>query len=145
MTRRDLIQKVVIGGTTLLLLPVVAESCTKDEPGGDNGGGNPIPDKVTLDLTNPTYSALNTAGGWVVVTAKNIIVVNTGGNAFVALSSVCTHEGCTVAYNAGTNNFPCPCHGSLYSITGAVITGPATLPLKSYPISKSGNILTISL
>jgi len=144
MTRRDLIQKIVLGGTTIIILPVIASSCAKDEVDGTNGGGSNS-DKFTIDLTTPAYSALNAAGGWVVVAAKNIIVVNTGSNAFVALDSVCTHQGCTVAYNSGTNNFPCPCHGSLYSITGAVINGPATLPLKSYPVSKSGNILTISL
>jgi cytochrome b6-f complex iron-sulfur subunit len=139
MTRRDLIQKIVLGGTTLLILPATINSCSKDEDTVGITGSK----KITIDLTNAIYSALNSAGGTVVV--QKIIVANTGNDVFVALDSECTHQGCTILYNLGSNNFPCPCHGSLYSLTGAVINGPAIVALKSYPVSKSGNILTISL
>jgi len=139
MTRRDLIQKVLIGGATLLVLPPAVTSCSKDE----NTGGTTGSKKITIDLNNATYSALNTAGGTAIV--QNIIVANTGNNVFIALDSVCTHQGCTIGYNLASNNFPCPCHGSLYSSTGAVLNGPATVALASYPVSRSGDILTISL
>ena len=139
MTRRDLIQKVVLGGATLLVLPAAINSCSKDESTGSTTGSK----KITIDLTNATYSALNSAGGTAIV--QNIIVANTGNNVFIALDSVCTHQGCTITYNLASNNFPCPCHGSLYASTGAVLNGPATVALESYPVAKSGNILTISL
>lgn len=141
MKRRDLIQKIVLGGTTLIVMPSVISSCSKDDDTG--GGGGTPPKQITIDLTNPAYAALNTAGGSVVV--QNVIVANTGNNVFVALSSVCTHDGCAVTYNSAANNFPCPCHQSLFSATGSVINGPATTALKSYQISKSGNTLTITL
>ncbi len=140
MTRRDLIQKVLIGGTTLFVLPSALTSCSKDE-NNDNGGGSGS-DVITLDLTKSAYAALNTAGGSVIV--QSIIVANTG-TSFVAIDSICTHQGCTIGYSLSDNNFPCPCHGSVYSTTGSVVNGPTTVALKSYPVSKSGNILTISL
>ncbi len=123
------------------MLPPALNSCSKD--GNPNDPGNPPPgNKLTLDLTNQTYAALNTAGGFVI--AQGIIVANTS-TGYVALDSTCTHQGCTIGYSSTLNNFPCPCHGSIYSITGSVLNGPATVALKSYAVSKSGNILTISL
>ena len=143
MTRRDLIQKVILGTTSLIILPEVFTSCSKDntDPGGGNGNGGGT--NITLDLTVAANAALNTAGGSII--SKGVIIANTGNNVFVAIDSVCTHMGCTIGYSLAANNFPCPCHGSIYSTTGAVINGPATIGLKSYPVTKSGNILTVSL
>jgi cytochrome b6-f complex iron-sulfur subunit len=43
---------------------------------------------------------------------------------------VCTHLGCVVPWSALNNKFMCPCHGSQYDTTGAVVRGPAPLPLE---------------
>lgn len=144
MTRRDLVQKIVIGTATIIVIPGTLLSCSKDdtEPGGQNGNGNGT-DNIVIDLSNANYAALNTAGGNVLI--KGVIIANTGNNTFVALDSVCTHQGCTIGYNLAANNFPCPCHGSIYSTTGSVLNGPATVGVKAYPVSKSGNILTINI
>jgi Rieske Fe-S protein len=45
------------------------------------------------------------------------------------LSAVCTHGGCTVAWSAKQHEFACPCHGGLYDIDGAVVSGPPPQPL----------------
>lgn len=45
------------------------------------------------------------------------------------LNAVCTHLGCVVPWSAAANKFQCPCHGSQYSPDGAVVRGPAPLPL----------------
>lgn len=45
------------------------------------------------------------------------------------LNAVCTHLGCVVPWSAPNNKFMCPCHGSQYAPTGAVVRGPAPLPL----------------
>ncbi len=145
MNRRDVVQKIVLGGAVLILVPTVLKSCTKD-PATDpviNTGGNPPGTKINLDLSLADNSSLNATGGSKIV--QSIIVINTGSGSFVALSSVCTHEGCTVGYDSPSGNVKCPCHGSVYATTGSVITGPAPIALKSYPVSKTGNILTISL
>jgi hypothetical protein len=57
MNRRDLIQRVVLGGAVLVLAPSVLSSCTKDST-TDPGGGEPKPSKIDLDLTKPENSAL---------------------------------------------------------------------------------------
>jgi thiosulfate dehydrogenase [quinone] large subunit len=55
---------------------------------------------------------------------------------FIAFSAVCTHAGCTVAFERSAYEFACPCHGSVYNAsTGAVIRGPAALPLPQIAVA----------
>jgi Rieske Fe-S protein len=49
---------------------------------------------------------------------------------FAALSTVCTHRGCAVESRG--EQLVCPCHGSTYDRTGAVLRGPAEQPLRQY-------------
>jgi Rieske Fe-S protein len=61
---------------------------------------------------------------------------------FVAYSAICTHQGCTVAYQGG--QLACPCHGSVFDPAngGAVVTGPATTPLPEIPVKVQGGEVT---
>lgn len=49
-----------------------------------------------------------------------------------AVSSRCTHLGCTITSNA--RGFECNCHGSVFAQDGRVIEGPATDPLPWYQV-----------
>jgi len=142
MNRRDLIQRVLVGSTVLLVVPSVLQSCSKDSsmdpvPGPGTGGG-----PLTIDLTLSDYSSLNTSGNYKVV--NGIIIINVGG-VFKALSSVCTHEGCTVGFDSASGNLKCPCHGSQFTTAGSVVNGPATSSLRTYTIALDNNILTIAV
>jgi cytochrome b6-f complex iron-sulfur subunit len=142
MTRRDSIQKFLVGGTVLLLAPAALKSCSKDPALDPNGYTPPAGTKINIDLSQPDNAVLNTIGGSKIV--QTILVINTGPG-YVSLSSVCTHEGCIVGYDSPSEKILCPCHGSTFTTTGSIVNGPAATPLKSYPVSKSGNILTISI
>lgn len=51
-----------------------------------------------------------------------------------ALYKVCTHLGCIYAWNAATNRFECPCHGSKYRLDGRRIQDPAPRNLDLFPV-----------
>jgi cytochrome b6-f complex iron-sulfur subunit len=54
---------------------------------------------------------------------------------FYALSTTCTHLGCTPNWLAADEKFKCPCHGSGFLRTGINIEGPAPRPLERYKIT----------
>lgn len=63
----------------------------------------------------------------------NIWVVNSevdGVRSIYALSTVCTHLGCTPNWLEGEQKFKCPCHGSGFYKSGINFEGPAPRPLE---------------
>jgi len=56
-----------------------------------------------------------------------------------ALSTVCTHLGCTPNWLPTDRKFKCPCHGSGFRISGMHFEGPAPRPLERYKISLSND------
>ena len=52
-----------------------------------------------------------------------------------ALSTICTHLGCTPNWLPAENKFKCPCHGSGYYPSGINFEGPAPRPLERYKIT----------
>jgi cytochrome b6-f complex iron-sulfur subunit len=63
----------------------------------------------------------------------NIWVVNgevDGAQMIYALSTVCTHLGCTPNWLEGEQKFKCPCHGSGFYKNGVNFEGPAPRPLE---------------
>ena len=50
-----------------------------------------------------------------------------------AYSPICPHLGCRYNWHPDKHKFICPCHGSVFSITGEVLGGPAPRPLDTLP------------
>jgi cytochrome b6-f complex iron-sulfur subunit len=106
-------------------------------------------DDLCIDLAESANASLRVVGGQRIITigAKRYLVIRTATDAFIALSAICTHSGCSVSYAKAGNNIVCPCHGSTFTLGGAVTHGPATLPLASYDTSfdETSEILTVAL
>lgn len=65
---------------------------------------------------------------------QNIWVVRSGGVIY-ALSTTCTHLGCTPNWLEAERKFKCPCHGSGFQISGINFEGPAPRPLERWAIA----------
>jgi Rieske Fe-S protein len=53
-------------------------------------------------------------------------------DAYVAISTRCTHVGCPVRYVQAAQRFICPCHGSVFDFLGERVGGPAVRPLDRF-------------
>jgi Rieske Fe-S protein len=99
-----------------------------------NGYGSP---PAAAGVLLAPLSAVPTGGG-IVLASKGVVLTRGGGNDVHGFSSICTHEGCTLAAVAN-GTIDCPCHGSRFNATtGAVVNGPATRPLPTVQIVLRG-------
>jgi Rieske Fe-S protein len=66
------------------------------------------------------------------------IVARPTASTVACFSAICTHQGCTV--KPAGQKLDCPCHGSQFdAVTGAVLHGPATLPLHKIAVALDGD------
>ncbi|MCX6220558.1 MAG: Rieske (2Fe-2S) protein [Bacteroidia bacterium] len=144
MKRNEFFSAIGISAGMIFMAPVLS-SCSKgltDTTTNPGGGGNTGAVDFTLDLTSPTYAALNSNGGSIV--KDNIIVARTSAGVYVALTSICTHQQYNpIAFESAANRFHCPNHGSNFGVDGSVINGPATSALKKYNVQLTGTNLRI--
>ncbi len=73
---------------------------------------------------------------------RNIWVVRYQGKIY-ALSTTCTHLGCTPNWLEADKKFKCPCHGSGFYITGVNFEGPAPRPLERWAIGEEDGQLVV--
>jgi menaquinol-cytochrome c reductase iron-sulfur subunit len=82
--------------------------------------------------------------GWKVTTEKATAWVVKGPyNEVVAFTPQCTHLGCAYHWDDPSHTFICPCHASVFSMDGKVISGPAPRPLDRYMTKIDGGRLEI--
>jgi cytochrome b6-f complex iron-sulfur subunit len=140
MSRRDFAR--------LAALACAAAACSSDEGGAvtaPTGNGITI-NGNTMTIPLAQNSALDRANGMIIVTQARVAVIRLSATDYRTLSSVCTHEGCTVnAFNG--SQVICPCHGSQFSTSGAVVRGPAGAPLRSFPTTfdATRGVVTVNL
>jgi menaquinol-cytochrome c reductase iron-sulfur subunit len=82
--------------------------------------------------------------GWKVISEKSTAwVVKRPDNSIVAFGPQCTHLGCAYHWDETKNDFLCPCHTSVFSIDGKVLSGPAPRPLDRYETKLDGSKLLL--
>lgn len=107
-----------------------ASSAASSADSGSGGGGAALA-KLSDIKVGEAISATGADG-------KPIIIARPTATTVAAFSAICTHQACMVA-PAG-KELDCPCHGSVYNATtGAVINGPAPLPLPPVKVTLSGD------
>jgi len=95
-----------------------------------------VGDVETLLADQPqelTYESARKDGWWTTKSKKAVWAIKQSSGSITVFSPICPHLGCGYRWNAGDHHFKCPCHGSVYDITGKVLGGPAPRPLDALP------------
>jgi len=134
--RRNLMNLIMFGSLTVTVAGLGVPYILFFIPPGSGGGGGGVPAKNALgdDLYATAYLESKLAKDRSLAQglkgdATYLIVKEDKTLESYGLNAVCTHLGCVVPWSAPNNKFMCPCHGSQYAPTGAVVRGPAPLPL----------------
>jgi len=134
--RRNIMNLILAGSAAVTVGGLAVPYIAFFVPPGSGGGGGGIPAKDALgnDLFAKDYLASKPAldrslAQGLKGDATYLIVKEDKTLESYGLNAVCTHLGCVVPWSAANNKFMCPCHGSQYAPTGAVVRGPAPLPL----------------
>lgn len=128
LSRREFLAKSAVGSAAAAAL-VAIEGCGDGQIGPSASTGPVVPTGgLTIKIAD--YPGLASNNSLVRVQGSAVGVVRTSATTFLALSTLCTHEGCDTTVR--NNQFSCPCHDSLFSATGVVLRGPATRNLEQF-------------
>lgn len=122
--------------------------------GGAGGGGRGVDPCQTpagvggdgwTEVPLSSVSGVGSVGGGakVDIGGRRLALGRPSEDCVVAVSRVCTHEGCETAYDGG--RFVCPCHGAIFDLDGSVIGGPTSVPVASFPAVIDGDRVWIKL
>jgi cytochrome b6-f complex iron-sulfur subunit len=101
---------------------------------GEGAGGGIVTAGVAADFTPSSVTPFPEG---------HFYLVRLADGGFLALSATCSHLGCAVPWNEKDQNFPCPCHASVFDITGAVKSPPAPRPLDLLPVAIEGGVVAV--
>lgn len=131
-------RKTVLAGAGLGLAAAALAACSSGDGGGEAGSTSAAGDTATSDAAPAalTSTADVPVGSGVIV--GDVVVTQPVAGDFKAFSAVCTHSGCLIN-KVADGTIDCPCHGSKFSLDGAVVNGPATRPLDTISVEVQGD------
>ncbi|TAE33046.1 MAG: T9SS C-terminal target domain-containing protein [Candidatus Kapaibacterium sp.] len=137
-TRREFL-RTSLAASVFMMVGGVLELVGEVLPDDVKERGSQTHGLYTLRFAN--FPSLRTTGGSIrlqipgaPLSLGQIIITRFEANRFSALSEECTHEGNAVS-NFANGRFTCPRHNSQFAGDGRVLRGPATAPLRSFPVT----------
>lgn len=135
----------VIGGTLAFILGSSILSPSFARRREQWLGAGTLSDLVENEPTPIAIRVARSDGYAQIVDRQVVFLVRTGERDVSALSSVCTHLGCRVSWNAEREELQCPCHGGVFDRSGAVKTGPPPEPLARVPVRVEGEHVLVQI
>jgi Rieske Fe-S protein len=150
LTRR-MFMKGVGAGLVVIKLPSLT-ACGSAGPVVSDRGADPV-DLAGRDLRGGAADLIGTCPASFTVNAGAAAAIAEGrarfdgdGKLFVcrdekglyAVSAICTHQGCVVAFSSSARRFTCGCHGSQFTFDGKVAAGPANRALPHFAMCVDG-------
>lgn len=138
----------LFGGLIAAMIAIPAAAYLMIKPKSSGGDDMiEIADVASLDVGQPKEVVYfrKRVDGWKVTKEKTTawVVKNAGGDV-VAFDPACTHLACAYHWESTQKEFLCPCHTSVFSVDGKVVSGPAPRPLDRYVSKIEGGKLLIS-
>ncbi len=128
------------GGTaTATSLPAAT-----DTPGCPATATSAVPSNAIAQAANvPTNSAVTFT---IPSNGDAGVLIHLNDGRFVAFDATCTHAGCPVQYDPGSQALLCPCHGAAFdpSQNAAVLQVPAPTPLTGVPIKEQNGAILLA-
>ncbi len=113
--------------------------------GGSTGDWTEVADLSSLKVGAPQEVVYHRKrmDGWKKTDEKTTTwLVRTNDSTVVAYTPSCPHLGCAYHWEDKDKVFLCPCHTSVFSMDGKVISGPAPRPLDRYEAKvENGQVL----
>jgi Rieske Fe-S protein len=75
---------------------------------------------------------------------RKVLLMEQPDGELLAISTVCTHLGCSVFFQETPGQFHCPCHNGLFDAQGNPVSGPPERPLPRYPVTvRDGKVFVL--
>lgn len=136
---------------SVVLICVLAVACKKKAQKVQDNGVPYVPINITIYPNDPLNFKIQTPGGWMYFSggANGLIVYRKTAGEFVVLDRTSTYDpnNFDARVKVQPDAFTCKdtISGSKWQIVdGAIMNGPATLPLRLYSNNYDGNALRIS-
>jgi len=142
LDRRQLLQRAGAVGLGALVVGALAACGSGSDGSSGSGGDGGGQASAGADGSLAQVSQIPVGGAVSARDAngKPIIIAQPEAGTIVAMTAICTHMGCTVAPDG--KQLRCPCHGSIFSLTGQNESGPAPSPLAQVDVHVSnGEVL----
>ncbi|HKJ41026.1 MAG TPA: ubiquinol-cytochrome c reductase iron-sulfur subunit, partial [Sunxiuqinia sp.] len=104
---------------------------------------NNIPDSFSpvLQPTKLNFSKTDQDAFVRITKPEQVWVVKKSDSATKVFSPICPHLGCRYNWDEEKKQFVCPCHNSVFTIDGKLVSGPAPRGLDELPAEvKDGNL-----
>jgi cytochrome b6-f complex iron-sulfur subunit len=124
----------VLGVAAAAELAAVVAAYLWPRQGAGDGGGAVVAAGPVGEFTPASVTAFPQGRFYLVRLAD-------GG--FLAISSKCSHLGCTVPWNEKDGTFPCPCHASVFDMRGDVLSPPAPRALDLFPVAIESGVVKV--
>ena len=139
------ILQAAIGGTLAFFLggSVLSPSCVRRQENWLAAGT--LEDLAENEPVPVAIRVVRHDGYTQVVDRQVVFLVKTSESKVDALSSVCTHLGCRVSWNAEGQELRCPCHGGVFDRHGVVKAGPPPASLPKLPTRIDGQRILVQI
>lgn len=74
---------------------------------------------------------------------RHLWVLKRSDSDVIVYSPICPHLGCRYDWDPGDSLFKCPCHASVFTVDGRVVSGPAPRPLDVLPVEIREGVLYV--